>query len=226
MQQHFNRRWRATFVACACAAASVLAGCGGSDDDDGPRLSVPTLAEGAYHVSMGEGSDLRVGSYYASAQGERLLLLQGDDGTLQQVLHQAAGAKAWKVVQGSTPTEAIRFSTEQTQPAAAVLPLSSSVGRYDVRSASGARVTLAVDAQGQITTVASDQAGCAPQGQLATSTLPQALKVSWSQAACLGGADRGEGLWLRDADDAPALWRMFSTDGSAPALDIWLFAAP
>lgn len=209
--------------ACVLAAALLLAACSSDNDHDdgkqqgGPQLAVTELAAGSYAVSAGDPASPTAGKYYAAADGARLLVL--NDGEQQaRVLYQRAAGGRWQ----ATPAQAganLELIGSNPLPAE-TLERGALAGNYSVRLAGGAVAAFTVDANGAIAAGAS---ACKLSGSLTASSLPGALALTLNASGCGNLPAQSTGVALRDADYAPAAFRLLAGAGETALLDLWAY---
>lgn len=193
--------------ACVLAAGLLLAACSSDNDHDdgkeqgGPQLAVTELAAGTYAVSAGDPASPTAGKYYAAADGARLLVL--NDGEQQaRVLYQRAAGGLWQ----ATPAQAganLELIGSNPLPAE-ILERGALAGNYSVRLAGGA-------------------SACKLSGSLAASSLPGALSLTLNASGCGNLPAQSTGVALRDADYAPAAFRLLAGAGETALLDLWAY---
>ena len=104
--------------------------------------------------------------------------------------------------------------------AAQTLQNNAVAGTYDVYLRGSGSTQIRIDSSGAIAPVGS---GCRLQGQLDPAPLAQLLKLSVFASDCAGLSGAWRGFLVRDADDAPAAFRLVSADGGT-LKDAWAYA--
>jgi len=197
------------------AIAVLLAACG-SSDDAAPQLNVTELAAGTYAVSAGDAANPTAGKYYAAADGSRLLVLN-DGGQQALSVYRRDVNGGWQATPaGATSLELLRSNAIGSN----VVTVAAVAGSYTVRLASGAVATFSVGADGRI---AAGTSTCKVSGELAKTTLPDALKLTLTTAGCGDLPARSEGYLIVDGDYAPAAFRLVTGGGGVP-VDLWAYA--
>lgn len=202
----------------ACAAALLLAACGSSNEPAKPAVKVTDLAAGMYAVSSGDSANPTAGRYYAAADGSRLLVLNNSAQQATALYRRDAGGN-WQM----TPAPSQDTSLELLNSSAltsSVLNFTAIARSYTVLLASGAAAAFSVNASGDIV---AGSTSCKLSGKLATSSLPNTLKVTLAASSCGDLPAQSDGYLVVDSDYAPAAFRLLTYSGSTP-LDLWAYA--
>jgi hypothetical protein len=203
-------------TAVPLAFSLVLSACGG-DSNDPPAVRVTDLKAGTYAVSSGDAGNPTAGKYYAAADGSRLLVL--NNGAQQATaIYRRDADSGWQM----TPAHgnaALELLNSSQIPSHAVT-LAAVANSYLVRLATGAVAAFAVTASGDI--VAGNTA-CKLSGKLATTALPDSLKVSLTTSGCGDLPAQSDGFLVMDTDYSPAAFRLLTSGGSVP-VDLWAFS--
>jgi hypothetical protein len=200
------------------ATALLLAACGSSNEPAKPAVKVTELAAGMYAVSSGDAANPTVGRYYSAADGSRLLVLNNSAQQATALYRRDAGG-SWQVTPAATQDTSVELLNSSSLPSS-VLNFTSIARSYTVRLASGAAAAFSVNANGDIV---AGSTSCKLSGKLATSPLPNTLKVSLAAASCGDLPAQADGYLVVDSDYAPAAFRLLTYSGSAP-LDLWAYA--
>jgi hypothetical protein len=188
--------------------AAITAGCGGSDSTD-PTLTsrLPTLAEGAYEVSV-SGDSLATGLAFQAADGRHWLLLSTDGEAAATVAYIGTSAGARRVPLGDGRT--ISFDL---QAAASLAPLTPATwaGRYDAWIA-GQPASFTVGADGSIT---AGTTPCRLSGRLGVGgPVGGAPSATLDVTGCIGIASGSYNALAWAADSIrPAAIRMVGENG-------------
>lgn len=204
------------FPTWAAAATLLLLAACGSSDRDAPSIDVTELSAGTHAVSAGDPASPTAGKYYAAADGSRLLVL--NDGAQQATsLYRRDGNGDWQSMSAAQGSK-VELLASSAAPSNAI-NAASVAGRYVARLLPGGVAAFSVGADGDI--VAGNSA-CKLSGKLATTTLPNALKLTLATAGCSGLPARADGYLVVDGDYAPAGFHLLAAGDAAP-VDLWAY---
>ncbi|MYM67894.1 hypothetical protein GTP45_13760 [Pseudoduganella sp. FT55W] len=202
----------------ACAAALLLSACGSDNQAAKPVVKVTDLAAGMYAVSSGDAANPTAGRYYSAADGSRLLVLNNSAQQATALYRRDAGG-SWQMT--PAPTQDISLELlNSTALTSSVLNFAAITRSYTVRLSSGAAAAFSVNASGEIV---AGSTSCKLSGKLATSPLPNTLKLSLVASACGDLPSQSDGYLVVDSDYAPAAFRLLAYSGSTP-LELWAYA--
>jgi hypothetical protein len=200
------------------ASALMLSACGSSNEPAKPAVKVTDLAAGMYTVSSGDAANPTVGRYYAAADGSRLLVLNNSAQQATALYRRDAGG-SWQMTPAAAQDTSLELLNSSPLPSS-VLNFTAIARSYTVRLASGAAAAFSVNANGEIV---AGSTSCKLSGKLATSSLPNTLKLSLAASSCGDLPAQSDGYLVVDSDYAPAAFRLLAYSGSAP-LDLWAYA--
>ncbi|HEX8406281.1 MAG TPA: hypothetical protein VF670_16790 [Duganella sp.] len=202
-------------------AVVLLSACGSnssSDDVAGPVVKVTELAAGTYAVSVGDAANPSAGTYYAAADGSRLLVLNNSAEQASTLYRRDAGG-AWRMT--PAPTQNISMELLNSNLAtSSVISISGIARSYAVRLPSGAAAAFSINAGGDIV---AGGTSCKLSGKVLASALPNTLKASLAASGCGDLPAQSEGYLVVDSDYAPAAFRLLTYSGSA-LTDLWAYA--
>ncbi|QIL80359.1 hypothetical protein G7047_10945 [Diaphorobacter sp. HDW4A] len=212
-------------AALLATTSALMSGCGGGNSGSASaNIDMPGLSTGAYVVATEVSGSLQVGKYYVGSDGKTtLLMLQDDQSRVTRVYTKGVDSTHWRIAGTASSTDS---STDPVVKHTASIPAnafatSTLAGAYEIRLANGSRTQFSIDANGAISPVTASS--CEIKGQLGASTMPQLLALSITQSNCSGLTGSWSGVAVRDQDDAPASFRLVSTDGGS-LKDLWAFA--
>ncbi|MBB3219328.1 hypothetical protein [Pseudoduganella umbonata] len=201
----------------------LLAACGSNDNDDNgsgngsPAITVTELAPGAYAVAAGDAANPSSGTYYAAADGSRLLVLDDSAGQAA-AMYRRDGNGAWQAAPGATTATSVALLGSNAV-AATTLAVAPFAGNYAVRLADRSVALFSVNAAGDIV---AGSTGCRLTGKVAPAALPNTLKLALATAGCADLPAQSDGYLVADADHAPAAFRLV-VPGKAAPVDLWAF---
>ena len=218
-----------------CAAATLLAACGGGSDHAAvaagpgtpdapaaPKVRVDDLSTGAYAVSTGSADKPTLGRYYAGADGKRMLALEDAGESLELLLRRAGTAADWVAV--PQPKADLNVALLRSQARTLATPDADALaGRYVVRLSNGSAADFLIGADGRIT--AGALSACKLSGALAGNSLPGTLALKLDSAGCGALPASAAGVLVVDALDAPASLRLLADDGER-TVDLRGYAEP
>lgn len=185
-------------------------------------VSVDDLKPGSYTVSLGDAGAPVVGKYYASASGERLLVIAGADDQATALYRRAAGG-LWVGVPPSSQNVKVTLLRSDAQVDAAAAPsLASVAGKYASLVAPGVRATYGIASDGSIAADASS--ACKLSGSVSAGAMPDTLKLVLKTQGCGSLPANLTGALVVDPDYAPARFRLIADDGVSP-VDLWGFSS-
>jgi hypothetical protein len=203
----------------AAASILLLAACGSNNnDDDAPKVSVTELAAGTYAVSSGDSANPTAGTYYAAADGTRLLVLNNSTQQAGTVYRREPNG-SWQVTPAVTAHTTLELLNSSAIPSN-VITTGSIARSYTIRLPAGAVAAFSVSAGGDIV---AGGTSCKLSGKLTAATLPNALKLSLTTSGCGDLPAQSDGYLVVDKDYAPAAFRLLTYSGSAP-VDLWAYA--
>ncbi|QIL78722.1 hypothetical protein G7047_01375 [Diaphorobacter sp. HDW4A] len=216
-----QQAWPVTVLASLMMAAGLTACGGGSSSSNAPTLAVPAMSgAGVYAVSVTRGDELLAGKYYSAADGQALVVLNGNNEKAASIYSRESGEKkAWMASGGIASDTAIVFASTTVLNSAA-MALGEVAGTYVLLLADQSRAMFTVDASGK---VSAGSSSCKISGQFAKASVAQAVKIQLATTGCSGLPVSINGYALQDSDYAPAVLRLVNAD-SNPSVDLWAFA--
>lgn len=199
------------------AFASLLAGClGDGDSGAGAKVNVDELTTGAYAVSIGNIDAPTVGTYYAGADGSRLLVVNNSDDKAAGLYRRGAAGKAWVAVPAVAADISVTLLNSIALPINVVPDLTGSyVVQIDADTIAKFSIVNGI--------VNAGDTSCKLSGQVSDSALPNTLKLSLMAANCGGTLPAASaGVIAIDSDYAPARFRMLADDGEV-IVDLWAY---
>ncbi|XZG71118.1 hypothetical protein ACTSKR_04405 [Chitinibacteraceae bacterium HSL-7] len=183
-----------------------------------PQVTVDTLPAGRYDVAIGDANAPQLGHYYAAENGERLLIVDGDEAQASTIYRQDRTG-TWRCIPAALQTQHVALLRHES----AISEVSSaSTGDYDGVLGNGERLSFRQENSGSFTALPG---GCQLTGERQSSSLPGLIDVSvrLTQCGTLDGSYSGQ-LEASSAD-APRDFRLVLDNGHA-LLEVWAYRRP